>query len=167
MTELAQLKGEAVMEISSFIFRKFFKAYFESDFMLRCIANPEGEFELVNSAWQKELGFTPIEMRRKKFIDFVHPDDVEITQKEFKDILEGKETQCFINRYKTKSGKFIALEWSAKIDKDSGYVFGDARVIRKCITDDQMPCMCGHNLSEYCYRNPKSKRLANLIQSLD
>lgn len=167
MTEIARLKTDTVNGISRFIFRKFFQAYFESGLVLRCITNKEGQFELINSAWEKELGFPKIEMRKKKFIDFIHPEDVEATREDYQKILNGGETFCFINRYRTKEGKYIALEWTAKMHDNSDYVFADARVIRKCITDEFMPCMCGYNAREHCYRNPQNERLQRLMQSLD
>jgi len=164
---LTQSKNRAINGLSAFMFREFFKAYFDSNLVLRCILNISGEFELLNGAWERELKIPTIELTKRKVIDFIHPDDIEATKAEFKEILKGRETKCFINRHKNIKGGYTALEWTAKLSNDKKHIFADARVVRKCITDENLPCMCSHNERNHCYRNPNNKRLKNLMQLLD
>ncbi len=43
---------------------------------LNAVTNFDGYYTKVNPAWEKILGWSVEELLSKKFIDFVHPDDV-------------------------------------------------------------------------------------------
>jgi PAS domain S-box-containing protein len=51
---------------------------------LLCVANSEGYFVELNPAWMKLTGFTEGELKAQRFIEFVHPEDVEATIEEAK-----------------------------------------------------------------------------------
>jgi PAS domain S-box-containing protein len=78
-----------------------------------CICGFDGTFLRVNAAWEKTLGYTPEELTREPFLNFVHPDDREATVAEFETILAGGTALNFENRYRTKDGSFRWLLWSA------------------------------------------------------
>ncbi len=49
--------------------------FFELSLDLLCVANLDGYFIRVNSAWTRVLGYDTEELRAKPFMSFVHPDD--------------------------------------------------------------------------------------------
>ena len=45
-----------------------------------CIANTDGYFLRLNPAWEMILGYSREMLMTQKFLDFVHPDDLAMTQ---------------------------------------------------------------------------------------
>src|SRR4051794_30977206 len=58
--------------------------FFTTSLDMLCIANFAGYFQRLNPAWERTLGFTAEELSAQPFLDFVHPDDREITVAEMK-----------------------------------------------------------------------------------
>lgn len=78
-----------------------------------CIASSEGYFLKINSAWQRELGWTIQELTERPFVDFIHPGDVQRTLK-IMDIMDECKIIRFHNRYKLKGvDNYATLEWNA------------------------------------------------------
>lgn len=78
---------------------------------LLCIANLEGDFLKLNGEWERALGYSIKELEGHKFIDFVHPDDVEDTLKAANELGEGKTISNFTNRYRCRDGSYKWIEW--------------------------------------------------------
>src|SRR6056297_1981843 len=88
--------------------------FFSINLDLLCIADTDGNFIKVNKAWENTLGYTVEELENRKFLDFVHPDDVESTLDAMAQLDEQKNVLKFINRYLTKDGSYRYLEWYSK-----------------------------------------------------
>ena len=56
------------------------ESFFNVALDLLCIADTNGNFIKVNKAWEEILGYPTIELEKKKFLDFIHPDDIESTR---------------------------------------------------------------------------------------
>lgn len=86
----------------------------------------EGNFTKVNKEFTKLLGYKADEIIDRPFIDFVHKDDLEITLKALGDALVGKEEIYIANRYITKKGLYIWIEWKvlAKPEENKFYTVG-------------------------------------------
>jgi PAS domain S-box-containing protein len=54
--------------------------FFSVTLDLLCIANTDGYFLRLNPSWERILGHTREELMAKRFLDFVHPDDLERTR---------------------------------------------------------------------------------------
>ena len=80
---------------------------------LLCIADTDGYFRRLNSAWEKLLGYTRAELMAKRFFDFIHPDDIESTQAAVAGLSAQREANGFINRYRCKDGTYRWLEWQS------------------------------------------------------
>jgi PAS domain S-box-containing protein len=90
--------------------------FFELSRDLFCIRT-DGYFEPLNSAWENVLGWTGSELRSRPWIDFVHPDDVQLSL--------SAETQCtqkdaveYENRYRHKNGSYCWLSWRVSRNLD-------------------------------------------------
>lgn len=90
------------------------------------ISDFNGHFLKLNKAWTTILGFTAEEITNKPFIEFVHPDDHEITLAAFSKILKGEPVQKFENRYLSKDGSYKWLHWHSVPYKNT-LVFSAAR----------------------------------------
>ncbi|SIQ91754.1 PAS domain S-box-containing protein [Alkalispirochaeta americana] len=87
--------------------------FFSVNLDLLCIADLEGRFLKTNEAWSDILGYSRGELEGKRFLDFVHPDDLQPTLKAISTLAEGEDLLCFTNRYQSKDGSWRYIEWRA------------------------------------------------------
>jgi PAS domain S-box-containing protein len=104
-----------------------FKNYFEFSRDMLCIAGPDAFFKRVNPAFEKTLGWTTEDLMSQSFLSFVHPEDLEKTEDEITRLAHGMPTISFQNRYRTASGTYKHLEWTAHPDEESGLIYAIAR----------------------------------------
>jgi PAS domain S-box-containing protein len=110
-------------------------SFFELSVDLFAIASADGYFRRLNPAFHKTLGYLADELSSKPFLEFVHPDDVESTRKEFSTILEGTISYDFENRYRCKDGSYRWLAWSSY--PQNGKVYAVAKDITERKTTEQ------------------------------
>jgi len=84
------------------------------------------KFIKVNPAVSKILGYSEEELLRKNFLEFTHPDDIEITKKEVQKLQTGAASIKFENRYICKDGSVKWLVWSVFPDVKSGLLYAVA-----------------------------------------
>jgi PAS domain S-box-containing protein len=95
------------------------------DILLVC--DYEGRITAINPSAERLLGWSEDEMVGKTLLDFVHPDEVSATAAEVARITTGVPTLAFENRYRTKSGDYRLLDWTAV--PDAGRIHGVGRDI--------------------------------------
>jgi PAS domain-containing protein len=78
------------------------------------------------------LGYTEEELLMHPFLDFVHADDKENTQKEIETIREGSQTLEFKNRWICKDDSIKWLVWSAIAEPATGLMRRRPRYYRTC-----------------------------------
>ncbi|HPO48906.1 MAG TPA: PAS domain S-box protein, partial [Spirochaetota bacterium] len=88
--------------------------FFTINLDLLCIADLEGNFIKLNKAWEETLGYSIDYLEKKRFLDFVHPDDYEDTIKTISKLADGKVVINFINRYRNKENSYRYIEWRSK-----------------------------------------------------
>jgi PAS domain S-box-containing protein len=106
--------------------------FFNVTLDLLCIANTDGYFLRLNPTWEKILGYTREELMAKRFLDFVHPDDVGPTQEAISTLASQQKVFSFENRYRCKDGTYRWLEWSSA--PAGNLIYAAARDVteRKC-----------------------------------
>jgi PAS domain S-box-containing protein len=97
--------------------------FFNLPSLLLVVANIQGVFLKVNSAWTQVLGYSPDEMEGRNYIEFVHPDDRERTLKTNDSVLQGNKVLSFTNRYLCKNGSVKWLHWNAVPIGETVYSF--------------------------------------------
>ncbi len=85
--------------------------YFTLSLDLLCIADIEGHFLRLNPEWEKILGYPLAELEGRRFLDFVHPDDMEDTLAAISQLDQQHEVLNFENRYRCKDGSYRWMEW--------------------------------------------------------
>lgn len=80
---------------------------------LVCVASKEGFFKHINDAVVKTLGYSREELLTRPIFSFLHPDDLESTRRTREQMLKGKALINFDNRYITKSGDVVWLNWTS------------------------------------------------------
>jgi len=99
---------------------------FETSIDLFCVLTTDGYFEQLNPRW-KILGYDLIELQSHPFIVLVHPDDFDMTQIVFQNVLLGDEVRYLENRYRTIRGDYLWLAWSLRLDPISQKIFAVVR----------------------------------------
>lgn len=87
--------------------------FFSLSLDLLCTASFDGYFLQLNSSWERALGYSVDSLLAQKFLDLVHPDDLESTLAELAKLNQGDPTLCFENRYRCENGEYIWLSWVA------------------------------------------------------
>jgi formate hydrogenlyase transcriptional activator len=87
--------------------------FFNISLDLLCIASTEGYFLRLNPPWEKVLGYSRQELMAKRFLDFVHPDDLDKTQEAVSALVSQSTVISFENRYRSKDGSIRWLDWTA------------------------------------------------------
>ncbi len=105
------------------------KLFFNSSPDILAIASPDGHFVKANPAFTKILGYTEEEIISQPFENFLHPDDLKKTIKEYSETITGdRKSQGFTNRYRTKSGSYKWISWnSSDVFGEDGFVFAYGR----------------------------------------
>jgi PAS domain S-box-containing protein len=62
--------------------------YFENALDLLSIADTDGYFRRLNPAWETTLGYPVAELEGRRFLDLVHPDDLESTRHKIGELAE-------------------------------------------------------------------------------
>ena len=104
-------------------------AFFDMTPDLICVAGKDGFFKKINPAVINKLGYTKEELLSRPVFSFMHPEDRERTGREREKLLEGENLLNLQNRYCTKNGEVIWLEWTSVYVPDKEIVFAIAKDI--------------------------------------
>ncbi len=96
-----------------------------------CVVTFEGHFLQVNPAWTTCLGWSTEELTGSNFMEFVHPEDLEITRAALMEMHGGASIQGFENRYCCKDGSYRWFSWTAYPLDSTRQIFGSARDISR------------------------------------
>lgn len=121
---------ETTNELKTIIkIKKEFEGFFTLSLDLLCIIGFDGTFKQLNPVWETVLGYKTEELIGKPFIDFVHPNDREITLAEAEKIANGFETIYFENRYRCADGSYKWLAWTSRGSQEEELIYAIARDI--------------------------------------
>jgi len=97
---------------------------------LLCEATMEGYFRRVSRSFTSELGYTEVELLSIPFMELVHEDDRNETERVMELLVEqDKSVAFFHNRYQCKDGHYIMLSWNAIPHKSNKTIYATARNI--------------------------------------
>ena len=103
-----------------------------------CVADLDGYFRVVNSAFEATLGHSRQLLLKTPFIEFVHPDDKAATQEAVAQLAAGEPVTYFENRYRCKDGSYKWLAWTSMPETEEGFLYAVARDItsQKALQDE-------------------------------
>lgn len=87
----------------------------------------EGRFLKLNEAWEETLGYRVEEMVGRHFMEFLHPDDQEMTLKLAQAMLQDGQMRSFENRYQHRDGSYRWLYWRARAYPEARLTYCVAR----------------------------------------
>ncbi len=138
--------------------------FFELSLDLLCFANTEGYFLKVNPAFMATLGWTEQELLACRFLDFVHPDDLQSTLDQLAQLAAGVPTIGFDNRYRCVDGGWRWLNWRASSDPAAGVIYAvahDVTALKQAGDEARLALELAQRASE-----SKSIFLANMSHEL-
>lgn len=114
-----------------------YKKFFQLSPDMLCLASTDGYFHHVNPAVETILGYTPAEFIAQPWLDLVHPDDRQNTEKILQKQIECSEnTLHFQNRYRCKNGEYKWLSWSSTPVIKDNLIYYIARDITPATTTE-------------------------------
>ncbi|MCL4233867.1 MAG: PAS domain S-box protein, partial [Deltaproteobacteria bacterium] len=87
--------------------------YFTRALDLFCIADTDGYFRRMNQQWETTLGYPLAVLEDSRFLDLVHPEDLDETMRAVSRLSEQSEVIDFVNRYRCADGTYRWIEWRA------------------------------------------------------
>ncbi len=93
--------------------------------------NYDGYITKLNPAWGRKLGWTDEELMTNPWIDFIHPEDVERSQKRNELLIKGEASLSFVHRFKKKGDGYCYLSWNVIPLNEENLVFGIGRDITR------------------------------------
>jgi PAS domain S-box-containing protein len=131
--ELLQKVKEQELKIADLIAEKSsitnFEFFVNESPDLVCIADSNAYYKVVNPAFTRILGYTREELLSRPFVDFVHPEDLEKTYAEVQFLTNNNPSIDFENRYITKKGNLVYLQWKANLNSSNNLIYAIARDI--------------------------------------
>ena len=113
-------------------------AFFAVSPDLVCIASKDGYFKKVNGSVLRVLGYTEEELFARPIASFIVDADKETTHITRQKLLQGETLINFSNRYKTKSGNIVWLEWTSIYFTHDEVVLGIAKDITARKTQEKL-----------------------------
>jgi len=118
---------------------RHFEKLFQMSNDLVCIAGTDGYFRKINPAFEEILGWDEKFLLKKSIFELVHPEDLEKTYEEISRLSEGQTTVNFVHRFRTRSGRYVYLQWTATPEPATGNLFGIARnITEEKIKEDKL-----------------------------
>lgn len=111
--------------------------FFKANLDLMLIADTDSTIMRLNSEWENVLRYTVAEMEGKKYIEFVHPDDLAMTIERVEELSNQKAVLNFVNRYRHADGSYRWLEWRAYPHPRGKLIYAAARDITGRIQAEQ------------------------------
>jgi PAS domain S-box-containing protein len=119
------------------VIMKYLNGFFNVTLDLLCIADTNGYPRQLNVAWEKVLGYSIEELEGRRFIDFIHENDIEPTNEVLSRLADQIEVIGFINRYRCKDGTYRWLEWRSA--PKGNIIYSAARdIIEKKETNERL-----------------------------
>lgn len=94
---------------------------------LLCIADTDGYFLRLNRQWEKTLGYPLSKLEGHRFLDYVHPEDMQTTLEAIARQAAGQEVTGFVNRYRCADNSYRWIEWRST--PDGSLIYAAARDI--------------------------------------
>ncbi|MBN1446622.1 MAG: PAS domain S-box protein [Bacteroidetes bacterium] len=94
---------------------------------LVCIADTQGYITEVNSIFEDCVGSDRYEICARPFLEYVHPEDRQLTLRMYGELKAGRSVTRFVNRFRRHDGEYVTLRWNAQLEPKSGRIIAVAR----------------------------------------
>jgi PAS domain S-box-containing protein len=112
---------------------KELSSFFQLAEEMLCIAGLDGRFKRVNPAWSRVLGHDESWLLATPFLDLVHPDDRQRTTEIMASLAQGESVRDFVNRFRTRDGRYVWLAWTTKPAVEEGLLYAVAHDVTELL----------------------------------
>jgi len=123
-----------------------------------CVCGFDGVFQRVNEAWHTTLGHSLDDLMKRPFMDFVHPEDRDVTTREMGQLLAGRSVTDFENRYQHADGTYRWLSWKSLPDVARRIIYASARDVTEQKETQQLILSLNEDLRRYTVRLESANR---------
>ncbi|SDH97452.1 response regulator [Desulfosporosinus hippei] len=99
-----------------------FERFFSRSLDMLAVADRQGAFIKLNNSWKIILGYTTEELEGRKFLEFIHPDDLDASLKVMNTLQELDQMMNFTNRYQCRNNCYKYIEWELEVYEDKIYI---------------------------------------------
>ncbi len=100
------------------------KYFFDTNLELLCIGALDGTLARLNRGFENILGYAPAELKGRRFLDFVHPDDRAESEHKLRDLAASQDVIDLENRWRCRDGSYRNVAWRAKSNGSMVYASG-------------------------------------------
>jgi diguanylate cyclase (GGDEF)-like protein/PAS domain S-box-containing protein len=97
--------------------------FFDLSQDMLCTMDPQGRCIEVNGAWQRNLGYRPVEMRGRRLLELTHPDDHAHATEEAMVVFAGGVAENLETRVRAKDGSWHWLRTSSVFEPEEELVY--------------------------------------------
>ncbi len=97
--------------------------FFDLSQDMLCTMDAQGRCIEVNGAWQRNLGYRPVEMRGRRLLDFTHADDHAHATEEALQVFAGGVSENLETRVRAKDGSWHWLRTSSVFEPEEELVY--------------------------------------------
>ncbi|MEJ2204856.1 MAG: PAS domain S-box protein [Gemmatimonadota bacterium] len=123
-----EMAGELEQRMTSL---QEYKKFFDVSLDLLCVAGTDGYFKRTNPSFERVLGWSEEDLLRRPFLEIIHPEDIEATEKELDKLSQGIPTVSFVNRFRCADGTYKRLVWTSYPDPETGLLYAIAHDVRE------------------------------------
>jgi PAS domain S-box-containing protein len=118
--------------------------FFELSIDMICMLDSDRKFKIANPAFYTTLNYKSKELIGRKITDFVHEDDLQITENALQLLHTKKSKIQFENRFRCKNGSFKWFSWTIAVNSDNIYAnvrdITDYKLNNELISEKKMIC---------------------------
>jgi diguanylate cyclase (GGDEF)-like protein/PAS domain S-box-containing protein len=115
------------------------RRFFDLSQDMLCTMDLEGRCIEVNGAWQRDLGYRPVEMRGRSLLEFTHPSDHAHATEEARRVFAGEVSKSLETRVRAKDGSWHWLRTSSVLEPKEGLVYARSTDVteRKALAEER------------------------------
>lgn len=102
-----------------------------------CTLDAGGRFVQISAACKRMWGYSPEDLSGARFLELVHPEDLDASRERFASIVAGSPTSDFRNRFLKREGGSMVNQWSAVWSERHQMMFCIARDITASLAAEQ------------------------------
>jgi len=120
--------------------------FFDLSQDMLCTMDPQGRCIEVNGAWERCLGYRPVEMRGRRLLEFTHPEDHAHATEEALRVFAGGVSENLETRVRAKDGSWHWLRTSSVFEPEEELVYARSTdVTRQKSLEDEREALIAAN----------------------
>ena len=106
--------------------------WFNLSLEMLCTISVDGYFLRLNAIWEKNIGLSTKELLKKPFIEFIHPEDRQLTIDKWHKLLKTHKHYTWENRYICADGSYKYLLWNAQFFPEEQKIYASVQALSHC-----------------------------------